>query len=64
VKKALEYQRKYFMNITHKIKIMSNRFPLIINLLQRVRIKKRKDSLVLGFVIALCLILLLFYLFR
>ncbi|CAF1232604.1 unnamed protein product [Adineta steineri] len=40
-------QRKYFMNITHKVKNLTNRFPLMNNILQKVKIKKRKDSLVL-----------------
>jgi Golgi SNAP receptor complex protein 1 len=57
-------QRRLFMNITHKVKTLANRFPLMNNILQKVKIKKRKDSLVLGFVIACCIIFLLFYLFR
>ena len=64
LKKELFNQRKYFMSITHKVKNIANRFPLMNNMLQKIRIKKRKDSLVLGFVIALCLIFLLLYMFR
>ncbi|CAF1264912.1 unnamed protein product [Rotaria sp. Silwood1] len=64
LKKDLSDQRKYFMNITHKIKTITNRFPLMNNILHKIKIKKRKDSLVIGFVIALCLILILLYLFR
>jgi Golgi SNAP receptor complex protein 1 len=64
LKKGLVEQRRYFMNITHKIKTLTNRFPLMNNILQKIKIKKRKDSLVLGFVIALCLIVLLLYIFR
>jgi Golgi SNAP receptor complex protein 1 len=64
LKKGLVDQRRYFMNIAHKIKTLSNRFPLMNNILQKIKIKKRKDSLVLGFVIGLCLIFLLFYIFR
>ncbi|CAF4123967.1 unnamed protein product [Rotaria sordida] len=64
LKKDLSDQRKYFMNITHKVKNIANRFPLMNNILHKIKIKKRKDSLVIGFVIALCLIILLLYLFR
>lgn len=64
LKKDLSDQRKYFMNITHKVKNLTNRFPLMNNILHKIKIKKRKDSLVLGFVIALCLIVLLLYMFR
>ena len=64
LKKDLSDQRLYFMNINHKVKAITNRFPLVNNILHKIKFKKRKDSLVLGFVIALCLILLLLYLFR
>ncbi|CAF2112827.1 unnamed protein product [Rotaria magnacalcarata] len=64
LKKDLSDQRRYFMSITHKVKNLTNRFPLMNNILHKIKIKKRKDSLVLGFVIALCLIILLLYLFR
>ncbi|UJR10018.1 hypothetical protein I4U23_014241 [Adineta vaga] len=57
-------QRKHFMNITHKVKTIANRFPLMNNILHKIKLKKRKDSLVLGFVIACCVIFLLFYMFR
>lgn len=64
LKKDLSDQRKYFMNITHKLKNLTNRFPLMNNIMHKIKLKKRKDSLVIGFVIALCLIFLLLYSFR
>ncbi|CAF0909310.1 unnamed protein product [Rotaria sordida] len=64
VKKDLSDQRKYLLNITNKISTITNRFPLVNNVLQKIKVKKRKDSLVLGFVIAICLIILLLYMFR
>lgn len=64
IKDDLNKQRRYFYQISHKVNTLANRFPLMNNLLQKVKLKKRKDSLVLAFVIALCLILLLVYLFR
>jgi Golgi SNAP receptor complex protein 1 len=64
LKKELAQQRRYFLNIAHKINTVANRFPLMNNILQKIKIKKRKDSLVLGSVIAICLIILLLNLFR
>ncbi|CAF0751058.1 unnamed protein product [Rotaria sp. Silwood1] len=64
VKKDLSDQRKYLLNITSKVNAIANRFPLVNNVLQKIKVKKRKDSLVLGFVIAICLIILLLYMFR
>jgi Golgi SNAP receptor complex protein 1 len=64
IKKDLSDQRRYFLNITTKVNAIANRFPLVNNVLQKIKVKKRKDSLVLGFVIAICLIILLLYMFR
>ncbi|CAF0910454.1 unnamed protein product [Adineta ricciae] len=35
-------QRKHFMNITHKVKSMANRFPLMNNILHKIKLKKQK----------------------
>jgi len=64
IKKDLSDQRRYLLNITTKVNAIANRFPLVNNMLQKIKVKKRKDSLVLGFVIAICLIILLLYMFR
>lgn len=39
------------------------RFPLVNSLVQRIQVKKKKDSLILGGVIAVCIILLLLFAF-
>jgi len=57
-------QRMKFVSITQKVQAIANRFPLINNLMQKIKVKKRKDSIVLGFVIAVCIIILLLYMFR
>ena len=41
----------------------SDRFPVINNLIQKTNLKKRRDALILGGVIALCIIVLLLYAF-
>ncbi|CAF3343200.1 unnamed protein product [Rotaria socialis] len=48
VKRDLSDQRKYFSNITTKINSLTSRVPLINNALQKIKVKKRKDSLVLA----------------
>ncbi|UJR36063.1 hypothetical protein I4U23_028799 [Adineta vaga] len=64
IKKDLSDQRRYLLNITTKINSIANRFPLVNNVLQKIKMKKRKDSLVLGIVIAVCVIILLLYSLR
>ncbi len=64
IKKDLSDQKRYLLSITTKINTIANRFPLVNNVLQKIKFKKRKDSLVLGVVIAICLIILLLYMFR
>jgi Golgi SNAP receptor complex protein 1 len=64
IRKDLSDQKRFLLNITTKVNNIANRFPLINNVLQKIKVKKRKDSLVLGFVIAICLIILLLYMFR
>lgn len=64
IRKDLSEQKKYFLTISNKVNALANRFPLVNNLLQKIKMKKRKDSLVLGFVIAVCLIILLLYTLR
>lgn len=41
-----------------------DRFPTINNLIQRINLRKRRDSLILGTVIGVCTILLLLYAFH
>ncbi|CAF0763897.1 unnamed protein product [Adineta ricciae] len=64
LRKDLFDQKKYLLNITTKVNAIANRFPLVNNVLQKIKMKKRKDSLVLGTVIAVCVILLLLYSLR
>ena len=64
IRKDLSDQKRYFLDITTKVNALANRFPLINNLLQKIKVKKRKDSLVLGGVIAICLFVLFLYMLR
>ena len=44
--------------------IASDRFPLINSVVQKINLRKRRDSLILGGVIAVCIIVLLLLAFR
>ncbi|KAH8310231.1 hypothetical protein KR044_000127, partial [Drosophila immigrans] len=60
----LHAQRQAFKRLQTRFNDISNRFPLISSLIQRINIKKRRDSLILGAVIGFCVILLLLYAFN
>ncbi|PSN50901.1 Golgi SNAP receptor complex member 1 [Blattella germanica] len=57
-------QRLTFKRLQTKINDISNRFPVVNSLLQRINLRKRRDSIILGLVIGVCTILLLMYAFR
>ncbi|KAK3589800.1 hypothetical protein CHS0354_015804 [Potamilus streckersoni] len=63
-KESLESQKKSLSGISQKINTLANRFPIINSLVQRVNLRKRRDSIILASVIAICIILLLLYMFR
>ena len=42
---------------------MVDRFPAISSLLQRIQIKKKREALILGGIIGICITLLIFYKF-
>ncbi|KAF4524267.1 hypothetical protein B566_EDAN012030 [Ephemera danica] len=54
-------QRITFKKLQTRFNDISNRFPLINSLLQRVSFRKRRDSIVLGLVIGGCIVLMLLY---
>uniref|UniRef100_UPI00358FF3C1 Golgi SNAP receptor complex member 1 isoform X2 n=1 Tax=Myxine glutinosa TaxID=7769 RepID=UPI00358FF3C1 len=60
----LSSQREIFKSIRTKVNTMGNRFPVINSLMQRIGIRKRRDALILGSVIGLCIIVLLLYALR
>ncbi|EDV22077.1 uncharacterized protein TRIADDRAFT_50669 [Trichoplax adhaerens] len=63
-KENLHSQRKMLGGITNRLSNVANRFPLVNSLIQRVNVRKRRDSIILGCVISTCIILLLLYAFR
>lgn len=63
-KENLQTQRQFFKQIQTRMNNMTSRLPLINSLMQRINIRKKKDSIVIGIVIAICLILIIIYLFH
>uniref|UniRef100_A0A0K8TSV6 Golgi SNAP receptor complex member 1 n=1 Tax=Tabanus bromius TaxID=304241 RepID=A0A0K8TSV6_TABBR len=63
-KEHLLSQRHNFKRLQTRFNDLSNRFPVISSLMQRINIRKRRDSLILGGVIAICTILLILYAFH
>lgn len=57
----LKSQREAFKMIQTKVNDLSNRFPLINTLMTKINIRKRRDSLILGTVIGLCLTFMLWW---
>ncbi|CAK8674643.1 Golgi SNAP receptor complex member 1-like [Clavelina lepadiformis] len=60
-KENLGQQRTVFKGITTRLTTLGNRFPAINNLVQKINLRKRRDSLIIATVIAVCIILILAY---
>ncbi|XP_043289674.1 Golgi SNAP receptor complex member 1 [Venturia canescens] len=57
-------QRQAFKRIQTRFNDISNRFPAVTSLVQRINLRKRRDSLILGLLIGFCTFLMLFYAFH
>ncbi len=63
-KENLQSQSRFLNTVTQKVNAIANKFPVINSLVQRINVRKRRDSLVLGGITALCLCLLILYAFH
>ncbi|XP_047676857.1 Golgi SNAP receptor complex member 1 isoform X2 [Tachysurus fulvidraco] len=63
-KENMTSQRGILKSIQSRVNTLANRFPAINSLIQRINLRKRRDSLILGGVIGICTILLLLYAFH
>lgn len=63
-KENMTSQRGMLKSIHSKMNTLANRFPAVNSLIQRINLRKRRDSLILGGVIGICTILLLLYAFH
>ncbi|XP_072301885.1 Golgi SNAP receptor complex member 1-like [Eucyclogobius newberryi] len=63
-KENMTFQRGVLKSIQTRVTTLANRFPAINGLIQKINLRKRRDSLILGTVIGVCAILLLLYTFH
>ncbi|KAK7925771.1 hypothetical protein WMY93_008081 [Mugilogobius chulae] len=63
-KENMTFQRGVLKSIQTRVTTLANRFPAINSLIQKINLRKRRDSLILGTVIGVCTILLLLYTFH
>uniref|UniRef100_A0A672G5P2 Golgi SNAP receptor complex member 1 n=1 Tax=Salarias fasciatus TaxID=181472 RepID=A0A672G5P2_SALFA len=63
-KENITFQRGMLKSIQTRVTTLANRFPAINSLIQKINLRKRRDSLLLGGVIGVCTILLLLYTFH
>ncbi|KAI8442350.1 hypothetical protein MSG28_005877 [Choristoneura fumiferana] len=60
----LTSQRQTFKRMQTRFNDMTNRFPMLNSLIYRINARKRRDSLIVGGVVAVCTFLLLLYAFH
>ncbi|ODN01758.1 Golgi SNAP receptor complex member 1 [Orchesella cincta] len=60
-KEGLVTQRAAFKKIQSRMMDITSRFPTLNNLIHKINMKKRKDSIIIGCVIGICTFLLLYY---
>ncbi|CAG9830068.1 unnamed protein product [Diabrotica balteata] len=59
----LTSQRQTLKRLQTRFNDISNKYPVINSLIQRINIRKRRDSIILGLIVSLCTILMLIYSF-
>lgn len=57
----MKSQREAFKLIQTKVNDLSNRFPMINTLMSKINLRKRRDSLIIGLVIGVCVTFLLWW---
>ena len=61
---TLFQQRGTFKKVQSQLNEMARKYPAINNLLIKINIRKRRDSIIIGAVISLCIIFLIWYAIR
>ena len=61
---TLFQQRSTFKKVQSQVMEMTRKYPAINNLLVKINIRKRRDSIIIGAVISLCTIFLIWYALR
>lgn len=57
----LKSQRETFKMIQTKVNDLSNRFPMVNNLMSKINFRRKKDALILGSVIGLCVTFMIWW---
>eukprot|EP00092_Neocalanus_flemingeri_P008779 GFUD01009452.1.p1 GENE.GFUD01009452.1~~GFUD01009452.1.p1 ORF type:complete len:267 (+),score=87.05 GFUD01009452.1:69-869(+) len=60
---SLVNQREVLKAVQTKLNDLTNKFPLINNLVNKINFRKRRDTIILGVVIGLCLVFMIWYAF-
>ncbi|XP_047999143.1 Golgi SNAP receptor complex member 1 isoform X2 [Leguminivora glycinivorella] len=60
----LTSQRQTFKRMQTRFNDITNRFPMLNSLMYRINARKRRDSLIVGIVVAICTFLMLLYAFH
>lgn len=60
-KENMSRQRGALYQITSRMGGITNRFPALNNLMQKINLRKRRDAIIISIVIAVCIILLILY---
>jgi Golgi SNAP receptor complex protein 1 len=62
-RESLVSQREVLKLVQTKLNDLTNKFPMINNLVNKINFRKRRDTIILGVVIGLCLVFMLWYMF-
>jgi len=62
-RESLIFQRETIKMFQKKINDLTNKFPVINSLVNKINIRKRRDTIIIGTVIGLCLVFFIWYLF-
>lgn len=58
---SLRFQRGLYKGINRRMLELAQRFPILNVLIQKISLRKRRDSFIMGCVIAACLLIILIY---
>lgn len=62
-RESLVSQREIIKAVQTKLNDITNKFPMINNLVSKINLRKRRDTIILGLVIGLCLTAIIWYIF-
>jgi len=62
-RESLVNQREVLKAVQTRLNDLTNKFPMINNLVNKINFRKRRDTIILGVVIGLCLVFMIWYMF-